>query len=167
MVKTGDREALIAQVDRLRGLVDDPRPDVRAVALWALARGGGPGDVAAIYDRLAEDPDAEVAREAHNALCVLSRLPRGPRIPVQLSKAGEISLDYLERRQLPRTYYANDRLRVLPEGPFVAVPFDADDAARAEAFGHWRTVAADAWAAWRDRVKPYDRRDKPAAPKTR
>ena len=163
-VKTGDREALIAQVDRLRRLIDDPRPDVRAVALWALARGGGPGDVAAIYDRLAEDPDAAVVWEAHNALCVLARLPRGPEIPVPLSKAGEIALNYVADRDLPRTYYFNGRLRVLPEGPFVGLKYDADDAAKAEAFGRWRTVAADTWAAWRDRIKPYDQRDKPAAP---
>ena len=163
-VKTGDREALIAQADRLRRLIDDPRPDVRAVALWALARGGGPGDVAAIYDRLAEDPDASVAREAHNALCVLSRLPRGPQIPVPLSKAGEIALNYVADRDLPRTYYFNGRLRVLPEGPFAGLKFDATDAEKAEAFNYWRTVAADTWAAWRDRIRPYDQRDKPDAP---
>ena len=166
-VKTGDREALIEQVDRLRRLVTDPRPDVRQVALWALARGGGPGDVAAIYERLAEDPDATVAAEAHNALCVLSRLPRGPRVPVPLSKAGEIALDYLEKRPLPATYYFNDRLRVLPGGPFAGVDFDATDSEKEEAFRNWRTVAADTWAGWRDRVRPYDQRDKPDAPKTR
>ena len=163
-VRTGDREALIEQADRLRRLIEDPRPDVRSVALWALARGGGPRDVAAIYERLAEDPDATVATEAHNALCVLARLPRGPRIPVTLSKAGEVSLRYMADRALPRTYYFNDRLRVLPPGPFVGIPFDAGDAARAEAFGHWRTVAADTWAAWRDRITPYEAREKPAAP---
>ena len=163
-VKTGDREALIAQVDRLRRLIEDPRPDVRAVALWALARGGGPGDVAAIYERLAEDPDAGVVREAHNALCVLARLPRGPEIPVQLSKAGEIALNYVAGRDLPRTYSFNGRLRVLPEGPFAGLKFDATDAEKAEAFRYWRTVAADTWAAWRDRIRPYDQRDKPDAP---
>ena len=165
-VRTGDREALIGQAPRLRRLVTDPRPDVRAVALWALARGGGPGDVTAIYERLAEDPDADVAREAHNALCVLARLPRGPRIPVPLSKEGEVGLRYLQDRDLPKTYYFNDRLRVLPAGPFVGLEFDATEAEKAEAFGHWRTVAADTWAAWRDRVKPYDQRDRPAAPDT-
>ena len=166
-VRTGDREALVGQADRLRRLIDDPRPDVRAVALWALARSGGPGDVGAIYDRLVEDPDAAVAREAHNALCVLARLPRGPEIPASLPGPAEFALNKLADRDLPRTYFFNDRLRVLPAGPFDGLPFDADDAAKAQAFQFWRKVAAETWEAWRDGVRPYEQRDLAPAPKTR
>ena len=166
-VRTGDREALVGQADRLRRLIDDPRPDVRAVALWALARSGGPQDVGPIFDRLAEDPDAAVAREAHNALCVLARLPRGPEIPLGMAASAEFALAKLAARDLPATYTVRGRLRVLPAGPFVGLPFDAPDDAKAEAFEFWRKVAAATWSSWRDGVRPYGQRDLVPAPKTR
>ena len=166
-VRTGDREALVGQTAKLRRLIEDPRPDVRSVVLWALARGGGPEDVGAIYGRLVEDPDAAVAREAHNALCMLARLPRGPGVPTGMLEPAEAALDRLEKRDLPETYTTNGRLRVLPEGPFAGLPAGLPDAERAAAFADWRAVAAEAWGDWRDAVKPYDQRDLVPAPKLR
>ena len=164
-VRTGDREALIGQTARLRRLVDDPRPDVRAVVMWALARGGGGEDVEAIFKRLAEDPDVAVVREAHNALCVLSRLPRGPGVPLAMPREEEAALERLEERDLPPTYVVNDRLRVLPGGPFEGLPAGLNEEERVAAFRDWRSVAVRAWAAWRDAVRPYDQRDHVPAPK--
>ena len=166
-VRTGDREALVGQTAKLRRLIEDPRPDVRSVVLWALARGGGPEDVGAIYERLVEDPDAAVAREAHNALCMLARLPRGPGVPTGMLEPAEAALDRLEARDLPDTYTSNGRLRVLPEGPFAGLPAGLSDEERAAAFADWRAVAAEAWGDWRDAVKPYDQRDLVPAPKLR
>lgn len=73
-VRFGDREALIGQRDRLRRLVDDPRPEVRRTAFWALGRGGDLSDVPRLIKGLS-DPDVAVAVEAQNALCVLARRP--------------------------------------------------------------------------------------------
>jgi hypothetical protein len=164
-VRVGDREALIGQTARLRRLVDDPRPEVRAVVAWALARGGGPQDVSALFDLLAEDPDAGVVQEAHNALCVLSRLPRGPGVPLAMVEDREAALDRLETRDLPPTYIRNERLRVLPGGPFEGLPADASEDDRVEAFHDWRGVATAAWSSWRDAVRPYEQRDLTPAPK--
>lgn len=73
-VRFGDREKLIGQRERLLRLVDDPRPEVRRTAFWALGRGGRLEDVPALIDGL-NDADIEVAVEAHNALCVFARRP--------------------------------------------------------------------------------------------
>ncbi|QDT16991.1 HEAT repeat domain-containing protein [Alienimonas californiensis] len=164
-VRLGDREALIGQTARLRRLVDDPRPEVRAVVAWALARGGGAEDVEAIFQMLAEDPDAGVVQEAHNALCVLARLPRGPAIPLAMLPEREAALRRLDDRDLPATYVTNRRLRILPGGPFEGLPAGLSDEERAKAFHDWRAVATAAWADWRDAVRPYEQRDLVPAPK--
>ncbi len=73
-IRFGDREKLIGQRDRLRRLVADPRVEVRRTAYWALGRGGELRDVPQLIEGLS-DKDIDVAIEAHNALCVLSRRP--------------------------------------------------------------------------------------------
>ncbi|MEM9702283.1 MAG: hypothetical protein AAF907_07555, partial [Planctomycetota bacterium] len=114
---------------------------------------------------LAEDPDAGVVQEAHNALCVLSRLPRGPSIPLAMTQEREDALNRLEERDLPATYVTNKRLRVLPAGPFDGVPAGEPEAQRVRAFKDWRSVATAAWTGWRDAVRPYEQRDLIPAPK--
>ena len=166
-VRTGDREALVGQTARLRRLIEDPRPEVRAVVLWALARSGGPEDVEGIFKRLSQDPDVGVVREAHNALSVLSRLPRGPSIPLAMPQEEEFALERLADRDLPPTYVTNGRLRALPGGPFEGLPAGLTEAEQAQAFADWRGVAVQAWATWRDAVRPYEQRDLQEAPKLR
>ena len=166
-VRVGDREALVGQTERLRGLIDDPRPEVRAVVCWALARSGGPSDVAALFERLRDDPSPAVAQEAHNALCVLARLPRGPAIPLAIDDEAEQALRDVADRDLPSTYFENDRLRVVPPGPFDGFDALAGEEERAAAFRRWQTVAVAAWEDWRDAVRPYDQRDRTPAPKLR
>lgn len=75
-VRFGDRKKLLAQRDRVRKLVDHPRVEVRRTAFWVLGRAGNLRDVPALIAGLS-DPNAQVAMEAHNALCVLSRRPLG------------------------------------------------------------------------------------------
>lgn len=79
-VRFGDREKLIGERERLLRLVNDPRPEVRRTAFWALGRGGRLEDVPAMIKGLS-DPDVSVAVEAHNALCVFSRRPLAFGIP--------------------------------------------------------------------------------------
>ncbi len=75
-VQLGNRKALIGQKMRLVRLVKDPRPEVRRIALWALSRSDdlrlAPLMIAAL-----DDPNLDVMVEARNALCTLSRRPRG------------------------------------------------------------------------------------------
>jgi len=130
-VQLEHREELIGQIDRLRKLVKDSRPEVRQVAVWALGRSDDlrhtPLLIAALMD-----PDLEVAAEAGTSLCVLSRQPDGVRAP-----GGK------------------DMLPVEPPEPR-----EQEDAAsyekRAKA---WQTAARAAWNDWYLQVRPYDERN--------
>lgn len=75
-VQLGDREALIAQVDRLKTLARHPRPEVRRTALWGLGRSRELRLVPLLIASL-EDGDVDVVVEANNALCFLSRRAEG------------------------------------------------------------------------------------------
>jgi hypothetical protein len=75
-VQLGDREELIGQTDRLARLAKDPRADVRRIALWALGRSGDVRFAPVLIASFA-DSDLDVLIEARNALCTLSRKPRG------------------------------------------------------------------------------------------
>lgn len=79
-VQLGNREELIGQTDRLTRLAKDPRVEVRRVAIWAL---GHSGDVrnAPLLIAAFQDTSLDVLVEARNALCVLSRKPRGFGMP--------------------------------------------------------------------------------------
>lgn len=58
-------------------------PSVRKVAVWALGRTGNIDVVTVVMNALEKDPDLDVAVEARNALCWLSRKPRGFGLPEQ------------------------------------------------------------------------------------
>jgi hypothetical protein len=75
-VQLGNREELIGQTDRLTRLAKDPRADVRRIALWALGRSGDVRFAPVLIASL-QDSDLDVLVEARNALCTLSRKPRG------------------------------------------------------------------------------------------
>ena len=79
-VQLGDREELIGQTERLKTLAADPRVEVRRTAVWAL---GHTGDlrVAPLLIEALRDSSIDVNIEAHNALCTLSRDPRGLDLP--------------------------------------------------------------------------------------
>lgn len=75
-VQLGDREALIAQVDRLKTLARHQRPEVRRTALWGLGRSRDLRLVPLLIAAL-NDSDVDVVVEANNALCFLSRRADG------------------------------------------------------------------------------------------
>ncbi len=79
-VALGQREQLIGQKDLLLKLAKDRRVDVRRTAFWALGRCNDL-KVAPILIEGLGDPDYDAAVEARNALCVLSRRPRGFGLP--------------------------------------------------------------------------------------
>lgn len=79
-VRFGDREKLLAERDRIRRLVGHPRLEVRRTAFWVLGRAGDLSDVPRLIQGLS-DQEVDVAIEAHNGLCVLSRRPLGFGVP--------------------------------------------------------------------------------------
>ena len=82
-VQVGQREQLIGQKELLLKLAKDARVDVRRTAFWALARCNDLR-VAPVLIQGLMDPDFDAAVEARNALCVLSRRPRGFGLPDDL-----------------------------------------------------------------------------------
>lgn len=79
-VQTGDREALIEKKDFLLEIVRNDDPEIRRTALWALGR-CEEVLIAPQLIRALQDPNLGVMVEAHNSLCVLSRLPQGHGLP--------------------------------------------------------------------------------------
>ena len=79
-VQLGNREALIGQKDLLLKLVKDPRVEARRTAVWVLGRCEDLRLGRVLIESL-EDPDLDVAIEARNALCTLSRRPLGFGLP--------------------------------------------------------------------------------------
>jgi hypothetical protein len=75
-IQVGDPEKLVGQQDRIARLLDDPRPGVRRTALWAIGQGADVGMARKLVDAL-DDENLDIVVEARNALCILSRLPRG------------------------------------------------------------------------------------------
>lgn len=75
-VRSGHREQLIGQVDRLKKLVASPSPEIRRIALWSLARSNDLTVAPLFIDRL-QDGDLDVAIEANQGLCILSRKLKG------------------------------------------------------------------------------------------
>ena len=82
-VQVGQREQLIGQKDLLLKLAKDSRVEVRRTAFWALARCNDLR-VAPVLIQGLMDVDFDAAVEARNALCVLSRRPRGFGLPDDL-----------------------------------------------------------------------------------
>lgn len=124
-VQLGDREALIGQKERLRTLVDHPDVEVRRTALWALGRSGDL-DVAGVLVKALADPNIDVAIEARNALCFVSRQPLGfgePESPAEL-----ISEDAPEQeRQVVFRRWQEDVRRKWTEWYLRVRPYDERD----------------------------------------
>ncbi len=79
-VQIGNREELIGQKETLLKLVKHPDTEIRRTALWALARCDDMQLVPAMIDAL-EESDVDVIVEARNALCTMTRMPRGLGMP--------------------------------------------------------------------------------------
>lgn len=79
-IQVGQRQELIGQKSLLLKLAKDSRVEVRRTAFWALGRCNDLL-VAPVLIKGLEDVDYDAAVEARNALCVLSRRPRGFGLP--------------------------------------------------------------------------------------
>ncbi|MFK7779230.1 MAG: HEAT repeat domain-containing protein, partial [Gimesia sp.] len=79
-ITLGDREQLIHQKERILKLIEAKAPDVRRIAIWALARTNDFRMVPYLI-RALKDPDLGVRIEARNGLCTLSRKIRGLGMP--------------------------------------------------------------------------------------
>lgn len=109
-----DPEALVGQSDRLLKLVNDPRPEVRRTAYWALGRTND-FRVAPVLIRGLLDPDLSCMVEARNALRYLSKRVQYielPDEPTDAQRAEAVALwkkwylsvrPYNERDDLPET----------------------------------------------------------------
>lgn len=82
-IQVGQRQELIGQKTLLLKLAKDSRVEVRRTAFWALGRCNDLL-VAPVLIKGLEDVDYDAAVEARNALCVLSRRPRGFGLPSDL-----------------------------------------------------------------------------------
>ncbi len=80
-VFSGKSEELIRQKDKLKTMVAHPNPEVRRTALWALGRCEDLGMVPLMIKAM-QDENLDVVIEAQNALCMLSRRPRGFGLPL-------------------------------------------------------------------------------------
>ena len=79
-IQIGQRQELIGQKSLLLKLAKDSRVEVRRTAFWALGRCNDLL-VAPVLIQGLEDVDYDAAVEARNALCMLSRRPRGFGLP--------------------------------------------------------------------------------------
>jgi hypothetical protein len=75
-VQVGDRKALVGQKDLLVKYIQHPDAEVRRMAAWALGRTDDLSLARYLVGAL-DDPNLDVMVEARNALCWLSRKPRG------------------------------------------------------------------------------------------
>ena len=131
-IQLEQRDQLVGQIDRLRKLVRDPRPEVRQVAVWALGRSDDLRQAPLLIAAVA-DANPDVAAEASLALCVLSRRPEGVRIPG--------SKDSLAPTEPPEP------------------TADDDESSYGKRFQDWQNTARKAWHEWYLQVRPYDERD--------
>ncbi|MCX7420262.1 MAG: hypothetical protein NT013_12070 [Planctomycetia bacterium] len=75
-IQVGNREALLGQKELLLKLAKDSRSEVRRTAFWAIGRCNDLRVVPLLLKGLL-DADFDASVEARNALCMLSRRPRG------------------------------------------------------------------------------------------
>lgn len=82
-IQIGDRKQWLKPERRkqLLRMANHPKAEVRRVAVWALGHTGNIDVVSVLMKALEKDPDLDVAIEARNALCFLSRKPQGFGLP--------------------------------------------------------------------------------------
>jgi len=79
-IQLGDRKELLGQIDRIRKLITNDKPEIRRTAVWALGRSGDLRDAFLLINAL-EDTNVDVLVESYNALSYLSRKISGVGIP--------------------------------------------------------------------------------------
>jgi len=129
-VQVGDREKLIGQKDRLKLLARHRDGEVRRTAFWALGRCEDLSVVPLLLEGLAED-DLGVMMEARNALCTLTRKPRG-------------------------IFF---RGRPLAANPAESVPDIATADQKKRAIATWQQQVRKNWRSWYYRFRRYQDRD--------
>ena len=129
-IQIGNREALIGQKERLKKLAEHPDGNVRRTAFWALGRCEDLQLVPLLLRGLS-DNDVSVVVEARNALCTLSRKPRG------ILRNGV----------------------ALVADPLAGLPTTASDEQRRKAIDTWQNKLKVRWWRWYFRIRPYTQRD--------
>ena len=129
-VQVGDREKLIGQKDRLKLLARHRDGEVRRTAFWALGRCEDLSVVPLLLEGLAED-DLGVMMEARNALCTLTRKPRGIFV----------------------------RGRPLSANPVESLPDTATADQKKRAIATWQQQVRKNWKSWYYRFRRYQDRD--------
>ena len=129
-VQIGDREKLIGQKDRLKLLARHSDREIRRTAFWALGRCEDLSLVPLLLEGLAED-DLGVMVEARNALCTLTRKPRGIFV----------------------------RGRPLPANPAESLPDTASADQKKRAIATWQRDVRENWRSWYFRFRRYRDRD--------
>ncbi|WP_166830206.1 HEAT repeat domain-containing protein [Thalassoroseus pseudoceratinae] len=79
-IKIGNKEDLVGQTEKLIKLADDPRPEVRRTAIWAIGQTADMGLARLLIEAL-DDENLDILVETQAALRTLSRLPRGQNLP--------------------------------------------------------------------------------------
>lgn len=125
------KKILLKEVKRIKGLLTHSKWQVRQVAVWAMGQTGDIDEVPNLI-RALEDINPDVMREAHLALCYISRKPLGPK-----DKYG----------------------KYLPIGPLEKTDKKATQAQKSRTPQQWSREAVDRWNAWYFRVRPYEQRD--------
>jgi hypothetical protein len=129
-VQVGDREKLIGQKDRLKVLARHRDGEIRRTAFWALGRCEDLSVVPLLLEGLAED-DLGVMMEARNALCTLTRKPRGIFV----------------------------RGRPLAANPVDSLPDTANEDQKKRAIVLWQQQVRSNWRAWYFQFRRYSDRD--------
>jgi hypothetical protein len=129
-VQIGDREKLIGQKDRLKVLARHRDGEIRRTAFWALGRCEDLSVVPLLLEGLAED-DLGVMMEARNALCTLTRKPRG------IFVGG----------------------RPLAANPVASLPDTANEDQKKRAIVLWQQQVRSNWRAWYFQFRRYSDRD--------
>ena len=124
-VQLGNREELIGQVDRLLKLARHPDVEVRRTSLWALGRSKNLKAVPTLLNGLS-DNNVDVMIEAQNALCALSRRPRGVGLPAS-PFAGLPEDTSPEARTTAAASWREEALRKWKAWYFQIRPYDERD----------------------------------------
>jgi len=125
------KKILLKNAKLMKKLLRHSKWELRQIAVWALGKTGTIDDVPTLINSL-KDLQPDVMREAHLALCYISRKPLGPK-----DKYG----------------------KYLPIGPLEKIAKKASSVQKKQAAQQWSREAVERWNAWYFRIRPYEQRD--------